>query len=84
MGFYPMYFQGIREDIRNKENYIYVLEKKYAEKQQELAKARANTKLLENMKEKKLTEFKKEVEKKLNEELEEMNTIRRQYMKVNV
>ncbi len=75
MGFYPLYFNGIREDINNQYNYISIMEKKYQEKLTELTEARGKVKVLDNMKEKKQTEYKHALNKKKDALVEEMNLI---------
>lgn len=75
--FFPYYIQGRKEDIKNKENLLWSLNKKYENKMQELAEARGQVKVLENFKDKKKTEWRKEKDKKELETIEEILMIRR-------
>ncbi len=74
--FFPYYIEGRKEEIRSRENYLYSLQRKYEFTLGELAKARGEVKVIENLKEKKKTEHKKEVEKKLQENIEEAVMVR--------
>lgn len=74
--FFPYYIEGRKEEIKARENYLYSLERKYEYTLGELAKARGEVKVIENLKEKKKTEHKKEVEKKLQEDIEEAVMVR--------
>jgi flagellar FliJ protein len=76
--FFPMFIQGKKEDLKNKESLLWALKKKYTAKVEELGKARGDVKVLENFKEKKKVEHHKIAEKKQQEEIEENFT-----MKVN-
>ena len=69
--FFPMFIQGKKEDLKNKESLLWALKKKYAAKVEELGKARGDVKVLENFKDKKKTEHHKIAEKKIQEEIEE-------------
>ncbi len=69
--FFPYFVDGKREDIKNNESKLYALKKKYEHKIQELRQAKGEVKVIENLKEKKQQEWKKEFDKKLQEELEE-------------
>jgi flagellar protein FliJ len=69
--FFPEFFQVKREDIKNKENLIHALSKKLEAKRVELASARGEVKIVENLKEKKHIEFKKEKLKKDQEKIED-------------
>ncbi len=75
--FFPFYIQGRKEDIKNKENLLWSLRKKYDNKVQELAQARGQVKVLENFKDKKKVEWTKEKDKKELETIEELLMIRR-------
>jgi flagellar FliJ protein len=75
--FFPFYIQGRKEDIKNKENLLWSLQKKYENKVQELAMARGQVKVLENFKDKKKVEWTKEKDKKELETIEELLMIRR-------
>jgi len=74
--FYPYFIQGKKEDIKNKENLLWALRKKYDKKIQELAEARGEVKVLENFKDKKKEEWRKDKEKKEQEAIEEILMMR--------
>lgn len=69
--FFPMFIQGKKEDLKNKESLLWALQKKYTAKIEELARARGDVKVLENFKDKKKTEHRKAAVKKEQEEIEE-------------
>lgn len=69
--FFPEYFQGKREDIKNKENLIFALNKKMESKRNELATARGEVKIVESLKEKKQIKFKKQKLRKDQEKIED-------------
>ena len=75
--FFPVFIQGKKEDIKNKENLLWALKKKYDAKILELATARGQVKVMENFKEKKLGEWTKEKNKKEMESIEEILMMRR-------
>jgi flagellar protein FliJ len=75
--FFPYYIQAKREDIKNKENLLYSLDKKFNRKLVEMKEAIGETKVIGNLKEKKKLEHKKEKEKKEYEEIEELLRMRR-------
>jgi flagellar FliJ protein len=74
--FFPYFIQGKKEDIKNKESLIWALQKKYENKTQELATARGEVKVLENFKDKKQVEWKKDKDKKEHEAIEEILMMR--------
>ena len=74
--FFPQFIQGKKEDIKNKENLLWALKKKYDKKIAELATARGEVKVMENFKEKKHGEWKKEKNKKEQEGIEEILQMR--------
>lgn len=74
--FFPYYIQGRKEEIKARENFLYSLERKYEFTKSELAKAKGEVKVIENLKDKKKTEHKKKVEKKIQENLEEAVMVR--------
>lgn len=74
--FFPQFIQGKKEDIKNKENLLWSLRKKYDKKIQELAEARGEVKIMENFKEKKKEEWSKEKNKKEQEAIEEILMMR--------
>jgi flagellar FliJ protein len=69
--FFPRFIKTRKDDIKNKENLLFALQKRYQNKLQELAAAKGQVKVIENLKDKKKTEHKKEIEKKQQEELDE-------------
>ncbi|MDO9180757.1 MAG: flagellar export protein FliJ [Bacteriovorax sp.] len=75
--FFPYFIQGKKDDIKNKENLLWSLRKKYDFKITELAAARGQVKVMENFKEKKLGEWTKERNKKEMEAIEEILMMRR-------
>ncbi|MCO4792445.1 MAG: flagellar export protein FliJ [Bacteriovoracaceae bacterium] len=75
--FYPYYIQGKREDIKNKENLIYSLERRMEEKRIELSQARGDVKVVEKLKDKDFQEWKKHTTKKNQEDIDDLMSIRR-------
>ena len=75
--FFPYYIQGRKEDIKNKESLLWALRKKYQAKVEELASARGQVKVMENFKDKKQTEWRKERDKREQETIEEILMMRR-------
>jgi flagellar FliJ protein len=75
--FFPYFIQGKKEEIKNKENLLWALKKKYDAKILELAQARGEVKIMENFKDKKKTEHTKERNKKEQETIDELLMIRR-------
>ncbi len=75
--FFPYFIQGKKEDIKNKENLLWSLKKKYDVKITELAAARGEVKVMENFKDKKKGEWTKEYNKKEQEAIDELLMIRR-------
>jgi flagellar FliJ protein len=74
--FFPLFIQGKKEDIKNKENLLWALKKKYEKKMTELATARGEVKIMENFKDKKKDEWTKERNKKEQEAIEEILMMR--------
>jgi flagellar FliJ protein len=74
--FFPYFIQGKKEDIKNKQNLLWSLKKKYDKKIEELALARGEVKVMENFKEKKKGEWTKEKNKKEQEDIEEILMMR--------
>lgn len=70
--FFPDFIQAKRDDIKNHENLIYALEKQYERKVQEMKIAMGETKVIENLKDKKKVEHKKKLDKKSMEDIEEL------------
>jgi len=75
--FFPYFIQGKKEDIKNQENLLWALKRKYDVKITELAQARGQVKIMENFKEKKKDEWTKIKNKKEQEDLDEIINIRR-------
>ncbi len=75
--FFPMFIQGKKEDIKNQDNLLWALKKKYDKKIVELAQARGEVKVMENFKEQKKTEWTKEKNKKEQEDIDEIIMMRR-------
>ena len=77
--FFPYFIQAKREDIKNQENLLYSLEKKYEKKLAEVRKAMGETKVIDGMKDKEKAQWKKDVEKKEQAEIDEVISMRRNY-----
>ncbi|MGZ3786887.1 MAG: flagellar export protein FliJ [Bacteriovorax sp.] len=75
--FFPYFIQGKKEDIKNKENLLWALKRKYDAKIVELAEARGQVKVMENFKDKKKGEYDRERNKKEQEAIDELLMIRR-------
>lgn len=71
LAFYPMFFKGKNEHLKNCETRLAALEKKYQRRVQEYAVAQGEVKVIENIKEKEFQAYKKEFEKKIEENREE-------------
>lgn len=69
--FHPYFVEGKRSKIGLIKEEIKKLEEKKNEKLKELATLRANVKVLEKMKEKDQYNYKRKIEKKMNQEIEE-------------
>ncbi len=80
LNFYPYFIEGKKKNILNNENKIFALEKRYQAKLEELKQAKADVHVIEGLKEKEQVKHKKEVDKKLQEILDE-STLRKEYMK---
>lgn len=76
--FYAYYFDSKRNKIKELEKALVIQEELYENKRQELAKARGDVKVIERLKDKKEIEHNKAYEKKQQENLEELASIRRQ------
>lgn len=81
--FYPLYFQGIKADLDKTNRALADTEKKYQIKLAELAKAMGEVKVIDGLKDKKELEWKKEKEKKINEDLEELFLTTQFFKKIN-
>jgi flagellar FliJ protein len=74
--FFPMFIQGKKDEIKNRETLLWSLRKKYDKKIAELATARGEVKIMENFKDKKKDEWKKEKNKKEQEAIDEIIMMR--------
>jgi flagellar export protein FliJ len=80
--FYSYYIQGKREHIKSREAQIYSLEKKMDLKVMEMKKAMGDTKVMDGLKEKKYTAYKKELHKKEMALLDDLSIMKgREYSK---
>lgn len=70
--FFPYFIQAKKEDIKNNENILYALEKKKEAKLKEMQQRMGEVKVMENLKEKDKQSFKKESEKKMQSDIEEI------------
>ena len=75
--FFPQFIEAKTEDYKAQENILFSLQRKYEEKRSELATAKGDVKVIENLKEKKTTEFEKTVEKKKQEAIDELMQAKR-------
>lgn len=71
MSFFPAYVEAKKADILAKENILFSLRKRYQEKLKEMHVARGETKVIDKLKEKEKTAFKKETEKKMQQDIED-------------
>ncbi len=74
--FYPQYLNAKKLHIQKIEEEIIVLKKQYEQKLTEMRKARGDVKIFEKLKEKSIDEYKKEVSKEEQENIEEMVLLR--------
>ncbi len=70
--FFPQFIEAKRADQKAQENILLSLQRKYDEKVKELATAKGEVKVIDNLKEKNLKEFKKKREKTLQESIDEL------------
>lgn len=77
--FFPYFIQAKREDIKNQENLLYSLERRYQNKLKEVSTAMGESKVISNMKDKELESWKKEKDKREQENIEEVLSMRRKY-----
>ena len=75
--FFPQFIEAKTEDYKAQENILFSLEKRYEQKRLELAGAKGEVKVIENLKEKEETKFTKEKEKKLQETIDELTQIKK-------
>lgn len=71
ISFFPQYVEGLKADIAAKENMVFALKKKYQERLKEMHVARGETKVISNLKDKEKVIFKKEVDKKIQQDIED-------------
>lgn len=74
--FYSYYIQGKREHIKNREAQIFSLEKKMDLKVLEMKKAMGDTKVIDGLKEKKYLAYKKELQKKEMDNLDDISIMK--------
>ena len=77
--FYPYFVQGKRANIQVLESEIKKLDEIIKQKTSELAKLRGDVKVLDSMKEKHQTEYKKKLNKKIDQDIEEQVQIWKSY-----
>lgn len=75
--FFPYFVQAKKEDIKNQENLLFSLEKKYKQKLKEVSIAMGETKIINKMKDKEQDSWKREKAKKEQLEIEEVLSMRR-------
>lgn len=75
--FFPYFIQGRKEDLAVQHNLLRGLRNQYEQKLLELKKARGDVKVLENMKDKKSSEFRKAANKKREADIEDILNLRR-------
>lgn len=77
--FFPYYIEAKREDIKNNENLLYALEKKFQKKLAEVNKAMGDSKVISDMKDKHKAQWKKDYEKKSQADIDEVLSMRRAF-----
>jgi|GEM_PF-580817 len=77
--FFPAYLKGKKAELELAHNNLDSLQKKMEAKLIELAQARGETKVLENQKDREKTVHKKEIDKKIHEDIEELFIMRRSF-----
>ncbi|EQC44774.1 flagellar export protein FliJ [Bacteriovorax sp. Seq25_V] len=75
--FFPQYIQSRRDEQKIQENILYSLNRKYQEKIKELAQAKGEVKVIDNLKDKQQLEFNKKREKKFQENIDELTIIKK-------
>lgn len=80
LNYFPYYIKGQNDHIKLNENKIYSLQRRYDEKLKELQSAKADVHVIESLKEKAEVKYKKEVEKQLQDILDE-SSLRKEYMR---
>lgn len=79
--FFPQFIRAKKDEIKINENILYSLQRKYQAKVEEMSKAKGEVKVLENFKEKKKVEHQKQVDKKLQEMIEELTMNKKHHEK---
>jgi flagellar protein FliJ len=75
--FFPFFIEAKKEHIKNNENLIYSLQRKYEQKVHELTVAMGEVKVIDNLKDKEQTEYKKEADKKYQQDIEDLLHMKR-------
>ena len=79
--FFSEYIKAKKENIKNKEVLLSSLEKKYSNKIQDMKIAMGETKVVDNLKTRQMMKYKKKLENKRQEEIEESMKRRLYYLK---
>lgn len=74
---YPRFIQSNKEDIKNQENLLYALNRKFENIKSKLAQARGEVKVVENLKNNEQKIHNKELRKKQELEIEDLLQMRR-------
>ncbi len=74
--FFDYFIRGNRQQLKDKEALLFSLQKKYDKKSQELAVAMGEVKVMNKLKEKQLDLFKKAIEKKEQDAIDEIVIMR--------
>jgi flagellar FliJ protein len=80
--FYPMFFEGIKADLKKTNDQIKIEEEKYKTKLNELARAMGDVKIMDGLKQDKFSDWKKKREKKINQDLEELFLTTKHFRKI--
>ncbi len=75
--FFPQFVEAKRADQKAQENILLSLNRQYDQKVQELAKAKGEVKVIDNLKEKQSNIHKKHLEKVLQESIDELTMIKK-------
>lgn len=82
--FFPYFIQAKREDLKAQENLLYSMEKKYQRKLDEVSKAMGETKVISKMKENGKEKWKKDMEKKEQENIDELLSMRKKHRGIDL
>ena len=82
--FFPEYIEAKKEEIKQKERELSEWQKKYQEKLLEMNMARGEVKVIEKMKEKKFQDHKRKEQKKLDQDLEDIFSMKENGIKREV